>query len=72
MQTKKLLLRSGAILSGLAGLLLIPDMLYNACGIAEIQDCADGPKWIMALHIFIAFGLFFLTFWLFRESRSQA
>jgi len=70
MRIKKVMLRSGAILCGVAGLLLIPDMLYSARGIAEIQDCADGSKWMMTLHIVITLCLLFLAFWLFARASA--
>jgi hypothetical protein len=69
---KKVMLKTAAILCGLAGLFLVPDLLYNACGIAGIGDCADGPKGTMALHIVVIIGLFVVSYWLFRMRRQKA
>ncbi|HEY6307849.1 MAG TPA: hypothetical protein VI488_15460 [Candidatus Angelobacter sp.] len=60
-----------ATVSGLLGLLLIPTVLYNVAGLLEIQDGADGPKWMNALVlvacIALVSGAFFLSFRLFRS-----
>jgi hypothetical protein len=69
---KKVILKATAILCGLGGVVLIPTLFYNACGIAGIQDCADGPKLINALIVVMVPGLFVLSYWLFRRSRSEA
>jgi hypothetical protein len=69
---KKVILNTFAVLCGVAGLLLVPTLLYNACGIAGMQDCADGPKWISALIIVAVIGLFVLSYWLFRMGRKKA
>lgn len=67
---KEPILKATAILCGLVGLLLIPTLFYNVCGIAGLQDCADGPKWVNALVIITVVGLFVLSYWLFRRGRS--
>jgi hypothetical protein len=48
---KKMILKTFAVVVALVGLLLVPTLLYNLCGIAGMQDCADGPKWISSLII---------------------
>lgn len=58
------------IIFGLSGLLLIPTLLYDICGLSGGQDCADGPRWalviiILACTVLIG-GAFFLSFRLFR------
>jgi hypothetical protein len=68
---KKVTLKAAAILCGFGGLLLIPILFYNACGIVGMQDCADGPKWVNALIVIMVSGLFVLSYWLFRRSRSH-
>lgn len=71
MHMKKVILWSGAALCGLVGVLLLPTLFYNACGIAGMQDCADGSKWVSSLIIMAIVGLFVLSFWLFRRGRSH-
>ena len=69
---KKTLLRVSGVIAILLGLLPIPSLLYNTCGLAGIQDCADGPKWETALVLLLCLGILagfvFLSRYLFRLS----
>jgi len=67
---KKTILKTSAAVAALGGLLLLPTLLYNLCGIAGMQDCADGPKWISSLIIVGIIGLFVVSYWLFQRGRS--
>lgn len=69
---KKVILKASAIVCGVAGLILVPTLFYNAFGIAGIQDCAVGPKWVNAAIVIALFGLFVLSYWLFRKGRARA
>jgi cytosine/uracil/thiamine/allantoin permease len=66
---KKKILKTSAVVVALIGLLLLPTLLYNLCGIAGMQDCADVPKWISSLIIVGIIGLFVLSYWLFQRGR---
>jgi hypothetical protein len=59
------------IFLGVVGIVVIPTMLYNLCGLFNLQDCADGPKWVNALIVVvcvaIAGGGFFLSYRSFRR-----
>jgi len=63
-------------LCALAGLLLIPSLLYNACGLAGLDpDCGGGSKWENAIAttiiaIFVT-GAFYLAYRLFRSTTSS-
>jgi hypothetical protein len=59
------------ILSGVVGIVVIPTMLYHLCGVFNVQDCADGPKWVNALIVVVCAAMtcggFFLAYRLFRR-----
>jgi len=70
---RKVLFILGGAVSFVAALLLVPTLLYNVCGMAELSgDCADGPKWVSALVALtcaiIMSGLGFLTIRLIQYS----
>ena len=62
-----------AVVSGAFGLLLIPTALYNLAGLFNIQDGADGSKWVMVLVVLACLGLIFSAIFLaYRLFRSVA
>jgi len=64
------------IISGLAGLTIVPTLLFNLCGFTHLdRDCADGPAWTNGLTVlgcaaWIA-GAFYLSYRLFRLAASS-
>ncbi len=66
---KKVITKGLAALCALGGLLLIPTLLYNACGIAGSQDCADGSGWVSLIIVVAILGLFIFSYWLFRRGQ---
>jgi len=66
---KSTILALFAVVSGLLGLLLALNSLYNLAGLFNIQDAASGPKWETTLATValaaLTFGTFFLAYRLF-------
>jgi len=60
-----------AILCSVFALLMVPSFFYNACGLAGMQDCADGPKWALISNVLASAFLigcgFFLSYRLIRR-----
>ena len=51
---RKFIIRILGIVSGLGGLAVIPTLLYNFCGLTDLDsDCADGPAWVNGLTVLI-------------------
>jgi hypothetical protein len=62
------------ILCTVVALLMVPTLFYNACGLAGMGDCAEGPKWILTLNVFacsvIFLGGLFVSYRLFRRKNE--
>ena len=63
------------ILCAVVALLMVPTLFYNACGLAGMGDCADGPKWALSLttlaSAIVIGGGIFLSYRLFRQKESR-
>jgi len=64
-----------ALLCALIALGIVPNLVYNACGLAGMQDCADGPKWMLVLNVLLSAivfgGSLFLSYRLFRRKNPS-
>jgi hypothetical protein len=68
---RRFVIRALGIILILAGLAVVPTLLYNLCGFADLDpDCAAGPTWMngtVALGcVAIIFGASYVAYRLFR------
>jgi hypothetical protein len=68
---RKFVIRTLGINSALGGLMVVPTLLFNFCGLAHLDsDCANGPAWVNGLIVLVCVsllaGAFYLSYWLFR------